>query len=97
MVKEGVALDLEENKDLEKVRENGFTGIMVCHNTMLLKSIVYSAAVSSSRSEEIDYAFDVIRPYLKKARTVALPLTKMFEFGTEDTLSKTRRHISGNY
>ncbi|HDR68485.1 MAG TPA: hypothetical protein ENN61_05480 [Bacteroidaceae bacterium] len=97
VVEEGVALGLIENKDLNSRKENGFTGIMICHNTMLLKSIVYSAAVSNPKSEDIDYAFDVVRPYIKRARTTVLPLTKMYEFGTEDTLSKTRRYIIGNH
>lgn len=97
VVEEGVVLDLKENPEIELSRENGFTGITICHNTTLLKSIAYKAAVSKKNDEKIDYAFDIIRPYIKKARTIALPLKKMYEFGTEETLSKTRRYIRGNY
>ena len=96
IVEEGVAIGLTENDKLESVRENGFTGITICHNTTLLKSIVYSAAVSSSKTEGFDYALDIIRCYIEKVRTLALPLSKMLEFGTEDTLIKTREHIGGN-
>ncbi len=96
VVEDGVAIDLVENNDLENVKDNGFTGITICHNTMLLKSIVYSAAKSKTGLEDIDYGC-IIRCYLKKVRTLAFPLSKMFEFGTEDTLIKTRRYIDGNY
>ena len=96
VVEEGVALDLVENDDLKNVKENGLMGIAICHNTTLLKSIIYSAAESKTGNEDVDYAF-IFRSYLKKTRTLALPLSKIFEFGTEDALAKTRSYLDGNY
>lgn len=95
VAEEGVAVDLIINDDLENIKENGFTGISICHNTILLKSIVYGAAESKTRLEDVDYA-RIIRSYLQKVRTLALPLSRMYEFGTEDTLVKTRRYMGGS-
>ena len=95
VAEEGVAVDLIINDDLENTKENGFTGISICHNTILLKSIVYGAAESKTRLEDVDYA-RIIRSYLQKVRTLALPLSRMYEFGTEDTLAKTRRYMGGS-
>ena len=49
-VNEGRAVDLRLNTDPARIHENGFTGIMVCHQTMLLKAIAYSAAEASEES-----------------------------------------------
>lgn len=97
VVEEGVAIDLIENDNLETVKESGFTGITICHNTMLLKSIVYNAAVSKSELENCDYTFDIIHRYIKKIRTLAVPLSKMLEYGTGHGLRETRRYLNGNH
>lgn len=91
-VDEGVVLDLMENPDIENRRENGFTGIAICHNTLLLKSIVYGQA-SAHGTDHLDYAFSVIRPYIQKVRTLACPIQNILEFGTEETLQQTRRLV----
>jgi len=95
VVDEGIVVDLKKNEDMENVKEDGFTGIAICHNTKLLKSIVYSAAASKTELEDVDYAY-IIRSYIQKVRTLACPLSKIFEFGTEDTLKRTRRYLNGD-
>jgi len=97
VVDEGVVADLVENEDVQNCRDNGFTGIAICHNTILLKSIVYSAAASNGGFENLDYALSIIRPYIRKVRTAACALSKVYEFGTEDTLARTRSYINGNH
>jgi len=97
VVDEGIVADLVENQDVQNCHDSGFTGIAICHNTVLLKSIVYSAAASNGGFENLEYALDIIRPYIKKVRTVACALSKMYEFGTADTLGRTRSYINGNH
>jgi len=97
VVEEGVVIDVIENDNMKNIKENGFTGLTICHNTMLLKSIVYNAAVSNSELEHCDYTFDIICCYIKKVKTLAIPLSKMLEFGTEHELLETRKYLNGNH
>ena len=97
VVDEGIVADLVENQHVQNCHDFGFTGIAICHNTVLLKSIVYSAAASNGGLENLEYALDIIRPYIKEVRTVACGLSKIYEFGTEDTLDRTRSYLNGNH
>ncbi len=94
-IEEGIILGLNKNKDLKHLKKNGFTGISIFHNTLFLKALAYDAA-SEKGVKNVDYAFDIVNKYVSKMRTVAVPLSKMFEFGTEDLLKETREHIDGN-
>jgi NDP-sugar pyrophosphorylase family protein len=96
-VEEGVVLDIAPNPDPQGVRENGFTGTFICHNTILLKAIAYSQASAKCKEGRLDYALDVIRNYIKAVRTVAIPVSRMFEFGTEESLARTRAYLDGDY
>jgi NDP-sugar pyrophosphorylase family protein len=96
VIEESVVRNLVLNDDLEHRKENGFTGIAICHNTKLLKAIVYGGAVDNKEGRELDFALDVFAHYVKRIRTLPCPLSKMLEFGTEDTLHKTRRHLHGD-
>ncbi len=95
-IEEGFAVDLVKNKDRENVRENGFTGISICHNTKLLKSITYGADVAKNDAEQLDYTLDIIRGYIKRVKTAAIPLSKLYEFGTDEILQETRRQLNEN-
>lgn len=88
-VEEGVVVDLVENKSLDRVTYNGFTGLAICHDTTLLKAIAYTKA--SETGLKPDYTFDIIRTYVSKVKTVALSLSCMYEFGTPEMLKKVRR------
>jgi len=91
-IEEGIILNLEKNKDISKIKKNGFTGIGVFHNTLFLKALAYHASFEKG-IKKVDYAFDIVDKYVKKMRTIAIPLSKMFEFGTEELLRKTREYI----
>lgn len=93
VVEDGVVVDLVENTNLDKVRYNGFTGLSICHNTLLLKAIAYSKA--AKLNSKPDYTFDIMKDYISKVKTVAHPLSRMFEFGTPEMLKKVRRYLSG--
>jgi choline kinase len=95
VIEEGVAVDLQLNKN-NKIKDNGFTGIAIFHNTKLLKAIAYNAAASKSNNEDIDFAFEIIAPYLSKVKTIACPISSILEFGTTKTLVEIRRYINGN-
>jgi hypothetical protein len=45
----------------------------------------------------LDYALDVIRNYIKAVRTVAIPVSRMFEFGTDESLARTRAYLNGDH
>lgn len=92
VVEEGIVVDLIENKRRDKIRYNGFTGLAICHNTMLLKAIVYNKA--AKLNSKPDYTFDIMKEYISKVKTVAHPLSCMFEFGTPEMLEKTRKYVS---
>jgi NDP-sugar pyrophosphorylase family protein len=96
IAEEGVAVDLVENHKIDEVRENGFTGIAIFHNTFLLKSLAYQAATSKLSVSSCDYAFDIVRPYIKTIRTMVIPLSRILEFGTEYELRQTREHVNGD-
>ncbi|HTQ37463.1 MAG TPA: NTP transferase domain-containing protein [Pirellulales bacterium] len=97
VVEEGVVSDIVPNTDPESIRDNGFTGTAICHNTTLLKAIAYSQASSKSTLGDLDYTRDVIRNYVKVIRTLAAPVSSMFEFGTEESLARTRRYLDADY
>jgi hypothetical protein len=90
----GYAVDLTENPDPSVCKENGFTGIAVIRQTMLLKSIIYTLAVEGVDTRPVEYE-TAIRSYLRRVRTVACPLNRMLEFGTEGTLRRARSIING--
>lgn len=94
VVDNGCAVDLRLNTDLARNHENGFTGILVCHQTMLLKALAYSAA-AEREAEHLDYAMDLVKPYLTRVRARALPVSRVFEFGTEESLRATRAYLDG--
>ncbi len=96
VVEEGIVVDLVPNPNLDEIPENGFTGIAVFHNTKLLKAIAYSAAAGKKPAEDVDFAFEIIRPYLQKVKVFASPLRQMLEFGTTETLVATRNVLSGD-
>ncbi len=96
-VEEGVVMDLVLNEDIENKKEDGFTGIGIFHDTKLLKSIVYGRASSGEKGLVVDYAMDVVRPYLKRIRMQACHLSKLFEFGTEHTLTCTREILNEHH
>ena len=84
---EGVVCKINDNDDM-LVKEYGFTGVGVFHNTLLLKSIVYTIASEG----DIEYE-DVVRRYIEMVRTVALPFEEIYDFGTADTLKQTREAL----
>jgi GTP:adenosylcobinamide-phosphate guanylyltransferase len=88
IIDNNIIIDIINNDDLDTV-EHGFTGIAVCHDTLLLKSITYNAA-SELGVNNIEYTIDIIRPYI--AQKIAIPsyISRLFEFGTKNTLKKTR-------
>ncbi len=87
----GVVRDLVPNKDLSRETYGGFMGLSICHNTTLLKAIAYTKAHETEG--EPDYTFDIMKEYISKVKTLALPLSQMFEFGTPDMLKKVRDYI----
>lgn len=91
VVEEGVVTDLVPNKDLHKKVYGGFCGLSICHNTTLLKSIAYTKSLE--KDGKPDYTFDIIKEYISKVKTFAMPLSHMFEFGTPDMLEKVREHL----
>ena len=97
VVDEGVVSDIIPNRDVDHVRENGFTGTAVCHNSILLKSIAYGKASTLPHPGDLDYTLDVIRTYVRTMRTVAAPVSSMFEFGTEESLARTRMYLNADY
>jgi len=86
--------DLLPNPDMEENRKDGFTGLFVCRETKLLKAITYGVAQEKG-VRQVDYAFDVVRPYIHKVRSVPCYLSKILEFGTEETLAQARSRIHG--
>jgi len=91
VIEEEIVVDLVENKDLNKTTYGGFTGVAICHDTMLLKAIAYNKACELESKP--DYTFDIIRPYILKIKTLALPLSHMLEFGTPEMLKKVRKRL----
>lgn len=98
VVDEGLVNDIVPNADMENVRDCGFTGISVLHNTVLLKSIAYTASVTklSSGGDSIDFTMDVIREYVRRVPVQAVGLTHLLEFGTEETLKTLRGWLSAD-
>lgn len=93
LVEDGVVSDIVLNEQPDVVRENGFTGTAICHNTMLLKSIAYGRATATNSRDGIDYTLDVMRTYVREVRTMAAPVSQLFEFGTEQALASTRNYF----
>jgi NDP-sugar pyrophosphorylase family protein len=97
IVEEGIVCDIVPNTNPHCVRENGFTGTFICHNSILLKAIAYGQAIAKSNLSDLDYTLDVIRNYVKAIRTVVAPVSSIFEFGTEEALAKTREYLHADY
>ena len=93
VVEEGVVSDIMPNADPQHIRENGFTGTVICHNSILFKAIAYGQAFAGSNKGDLDYALDVIRNYVRGVRTLAVPVSSMLEFGTEESLARSRRYL----
>lgn len=93
VVEEGTIVELVRNEDMENIKENGFTGVGIFHDTKLLKAIVYGQAADKG-TESIDYALDLVNVYVRKVKTEAIPVFQLYEFGTDDTLKKTREIIN---
>jgi NDP-sugar pyrophosphorylase family protein len=96
VAEEGIVVDLIRNENPSRVKDMGFTGIAAFQNTLLLKMITYRAAANEGGDQNVDYTFDIVREFIHKAKTRAYPITKILEFGTEDTLRKTRRILGGS-
>jgi NDP-sugar pyrophosphorylase family protein len=94
VVEDRRAVDLRANPDIARTHEHGFTGVVVCHQTMLLKALAYSRAVERG-AEKLDYAMDIVKPYLARVPCWALPVSRIFEFGTEESLRGTRAYLDG--
>lgn len=90
-IRGGFVTDLVVNSDPAGMRQDGFTGILVCRDTELLKSIASAAAVRGTP----DYTMDIVLPYVKRAPVRALHLSRLLEFGTRDTLIRTRERLHG--
>ena len=90
-VRVGFVTDLVVNPDPAGAREDGFTGIFVCRDTALLRSIASDAAARGIA----DYTLDVVLPYVKRVPTRALRLARLLEFGTRETLLQTRERLHG--
>ena len=91
VVEDGIVVNLVENKHLDRTIYGGFTGLAICHNTTLLKSIAYTKALETGFKP--DYTFDIIKTYISRIKTIALPLSRMFEFGTPIMLKKVRESL----
>jgi len=96
LVEEGVVSDVVPNEDPQGVHESGFTGTVICHNSVLLKAIAYGQASAKSSLGDLDYTLDVIRNYVKRIRTLAVPVSSIFEFGTEESLERTRKYLNAD-
>ena len=93
VVEEGIVSDIVPNVDPQRIRENGFTGTVICHNSILLKAIAYGQACAKSNIREVDYSMDLIRNYVQAVHTVTVPVSNIYEFGTEESLNRTRRYL----
>lgn len=89
VIEEGVIVDLIANNNLKEERYGGFIGMAVFQDTLLLKSIAYSKAVEKKLS--VAYGFDIIKEYIKRAKTLPVYVSKMYEFGTSDMLNLVRK------
>lgn len=96
VVRDGFVTNIMPNPDPERSRENGFTGIVIAQDTTLLKSIAYHAASTNGDGAEVDYALEIVRPYILKKRAHVRLLSRIVEFGTEETLTKARDYLNGN-
>ena len=90
VAEEGIASDLVANENMLS-KKDGFTGVGIFHNTLLLKAITYTVASEG----DIEYE-DIVRKYIKKIRTVVIPFEKMYDFGITGTLEKTRKVFDGS-
>jgi hypothetical protein len=93
-IENGIIVDLVKNEGPDgkrlKVIENGYMGISICHDTMLLKSIAYGSMATKNN----EFTFDIIKSYISKRKTLPIKLSKMFEFGNLERLKKTRERLS---
>ncbi len=95
-VDEGIVIDIKANPEPDRLKDGGFTGVSILHDTITLKSIAYGAA-SDKGLAEVDFAFDVILGYTKKIQTNACKLSEILEFGTEETLTRARHYLDGRH
>jgi NDP-sugar pyrophosphorylase family protein len=86
---EGVALNILENYNNDI--KYGFTGIIICHDTILLKAITYSYAIG----ENIVYE-NIVKEYIDNVKTSVIKLEKIYDFGDQETLEKTRSILNGH-
>jgi GTP:adenosylcobinamide-phosphate guanylyltransferase len=96
LVEEGVVRDIVPNPDLPRIKENGYFGLTVVHDTTLLKAIAYGAAAGAGAGGAVDFTMDIVRPYVKQVRTIACPVAGIYEFGDEDTLRLLREHVDAD-
>jgi NDP-sugar pyrophosphorylase family protein len=87
-INNGIIINVIENEE-EENPTHGFTGIAIIHHTILLKSIVYTAATLKDPGN-VDYTFDIIKPYISKIKTIPFPIHKQYEFGTTNNLIKIK-------
>jgi NDP-sugar pyrophosphorylase family protein len=92
VAEEGVVTDLVKNSDLA-VKDMGFTGIAVFHDTLLLRMLAYRVAINR---RNVDYTFNIVREYIRKIKTNAFPISRIVEFGTEETLKLARNLFDGS-
>jgi len=85
----GVAIKLCEIKN-NRVKD-GFTGLSVLHDTILLKAITY---LSASKGLSISYE-DIIQRYISTIKTYVVKLEEIYDFGDARTLEKTRCKLNG--
>ena len=88
VIKNGFVVDLVKNKNLKDAKD-GFTGIGIFHNTLLLKAIAYGMG-SKKKPSKVDYTFDIVKTYVSEVKTIVLPIHKQYEFGTPENLKKVK-------
>ena len=88
VIKNGFVVDLIRNKNLKDAKE-GFTGLGIFHNTLLLKAITYGMA-SKKTHDTVDYTSDIVKTYVSKVKTLALPIHQQYEFGSPENLERVK-------
>ncbi|OGM01767.1 hypothetical protein A3K72_01090 [Candidatus Woesearchaeota archaeon RBG_13_36_6] len=88
VIKNGFVIRMIENPDL-KDRQDGFTGLGVFYNTLLLKKIANDTAKRKGL-DNVDYTFDVVQEYLSKVKTKVQPYSRQYEFGNHEHLKRIR-------
>jgi hypothetical protein len=86
-VEKGRIVWLENNPNLDELFENWFNGLFVAHDVTLVKSICHEA---SANRKHINYAKDVVLPYLWLVETSPIYLRSIFECWDLLSLKQTR-------